>query len=134
MANETIPIGPVVTAVHTLLDAELSWPVGDGEAPTDPTLPYLVVEPAGDSERVGSAVAPADAVVYSVRLRAVGSRRDQAAGLLDAARAVVFDPANTISTADAKVIGREPGLDAAPFREGIAWNAIGEVDLLVVGA
>lgn len=66
--------------------------VGDGQAPTDKTLPYAVLYPAGPGELSGSASDPLADGRCLFQITCVGQDRLQAQALADRLRPVALGP------------------------------------------
>lgn len=103
--------------------------VGDGEAPADRTLPYLVghVIPGGTLD--GSMGDPYEDLAITVQVNAVGGSRDQAQYAQTAARSVILGRVNgewatPIAGDGWRVIFREYDADGGVDREGTVATAI----------
>ena len=78
---------PVVAAVITTIDT-LSFSVGDGEAPENPSpaFPYSVVYSLDDELRTGPMSDGQADVIHNIQVTTVGETREQAQKLVDKIR------------------------------------------------
>ncbi len=85
------PTRVLTGAVLTHLRAQVARPVGDAAVPTDQTLPYAVLYPAGSGRLDGpQSDVHADAQQV-VQVTSVGESREQAEALSDRVRAAMLD-------------------------------------------
>jgi len=83
-------VSPIIQAVLNVLRANLTKPVGDGEAPEGCSPPYVVVTGIVSGGLTGSIASPEVDAKDRIQVASVGNSREQADWLRDQCRAILF--------------------------------------------